>query len=305
VASVARAGQAARAWPGGSLVRPRLPHTVTVMGIDFYATPGPLTELAADQTELIRRLALDPRGLCRVAQGLLISPSDATGAGLSEPRMAERNTRPANALLQRVLELDGDTPLDHPRPAERRVVGTCRHFAVMATAFLRACRIPARARCGFATYFVPQKKVDHWVVEHWSSEDPRWIRIDPEYLDRATPHSARPDDLRPGEFLTAGEAWQLVRSGREDPADFGVFGTENWGPGEVRGNAMRDLASLAGKIEMLPWDEWGPMEDSYDGKTGDDFDSLIDDLAEAASDPDPPNLQRIYEQLAVPASMIR
>jgi len=60
------------------------------------------------------------------------------------------------------------------------------------------------------------------------------------------------------QFLTAGEAWQLVRSGHEDPEDFGVFGTENWGPVEIRGNAMRDLASLVFKIEMLPCDEWGP-----------------------------------------------
>ena len=86
--------------------------------------------------------------------------------------------------------------------------------------------------------------------------------------------------------------------------DFGVFGTENWGPGEVRGNAMRDLASVVCKLEMLPWDEWGPMEDSYRGKTGDDFDLLIDQLAAATTDPDEPELKRIYEQLAVPASMI-
>jgi hypothetical protein len=147
--------------------------------------------------------------------------------------------------------------------------------------------------------------VDHWIVEYWSGEERRWIRIDPEYVGRATPGSARVEDLRRGEFLTAGEAWQLIRSGQEDPGDFGVFGTENWGPGEVRGNAMRDLASLFCKVEMLPWDEWGPMEDSYKGKTGDDFDRLIDQLAAATLDPDEPELKRIYEQLAVPASMIR
>ena len=253
------------------------------MDVDFYAAPGPLTELTADQTEMVRRLALDPKGLCRAAQGLLVSPPDAVGAGLSEQRMAERNTRPASALLQRVLELDSARPLDHPRPAEQRVVGTCRHFAVLATAFLRATESPRPSTVRLRAYFVPPKKVDHWIVEYWSSEERRWIRIDPEYLDRATPGSARADDLRPGEFLTAGEAWQLIRSGQEDPADFGVFGTENWGPGEVRGNAMRDLASLVRKVEMLPWDEWGPMEDSYNGKTGDDFDLLIDQLAVATA----------------------
>ena len=119
-----------------------------------------------------------------------------------------------------------------------------------------------------------------------------------------TPGGARADDLRPGEFLTAGEAWQLLRSGQEDPADFGVFGTDNWGPGEVRGNAMRDLASLVRKVEMLPWDVWGPMEASYDGKTGDDFDLLIDHLAVACHSHDEPELEQIYEQLSVPAVLI-
>lgn len=274
------------------------------MRVDFYATPGPFTELTDDQVAMIRDLGTDPRALCRAVQGLVVSPPDATGAGLSDDRMAERNTRPAAALLGRVLELDGAAPLDEPRPAERRVVGTCRHFAVLATAFLRATSVPARARCGFATYFVAPKKVDHWVVEHWSGEERRWVRIDPEYVDRVTPGAARCEDLREGEFLTAGEAWQLIRSGRADGADFGVFGTENWGPGEVRANAMRDLASLVGKVEMLPWDVWGPMEDSYDGKTGEAFDGLMDHLATACRDEDERDLRRVYEQLTVPDSLI-
>lgn len=273
--------------------------------IDYYAAPGPLTELDTEQAEMIRRLGLDPEGLCRAAQGLLISPLDAIGAGLSEQRMAERNTRPASMLLSRALELDPGVALDQPRRGDLRVVGTCRHFAVMATAFLRACDVPARARCGFAAYFVPPKKVDHWIVEHWSAADRRWVRIDPEYVGRATPASARPDDLQPGEFLTAGEAWRLLRAGHDDPADFGVFGTENWGVGEVRGNAMRDLASLAHKVEMLPWDEWGPMAASYQGTTGEDFDRLVDDLTAATQEPDPSELRRSFESLAVPAPMIR
>lgn len=72
-----------------------------------------------------------------------------------------------------------------------------------------------------------------------------------------------------------------------------MFGTENWGLGEIRGNAMRDLASLARNIEMLPWDVWGPMEDSYN-----------DQLATATADPEHPDLESIYAQLAVPESMI-
>lgn len=129
----------------------------------------------------------------------------------------------------------------------------------------------------------------------------RWITDGPK-----TPATSCPEDLRPDEFLTAGEAWNLLRSGNEDPKRFGVFGTENWGPGEVRGNAMRDLVSILCKIEMLPWDEWGPMEDSYNGKTGPEIDVLMDELAEAASATDESKLRPIYdEHLAVPARLVR
>ena len=276
------------------------------MNVDFYAEPGPLTELTTAQAGLICRLDPDPVGLCRVAQGLLISPPDAIAAGLAASRHDERNVRAASALMQRAFELDSTTPLREPRSASDRVVGTCRHYAALATSFLRAHSIPARGRCGFATYFVPPQIVDHWIVEYWSAEQERWIRIDAEYLDVDTPAPSRPEDLRPGEFLAAGEAWTLLRSGAEDPMNFGVFGTENWGPGEVRGNAMRDLASITNKIEMLPWDEWGPMTDSYDNKTGPEFDDLMDQLADATNNNDSATLRRIYdERLSVPASMIR
>ena len=273
------------------------------MDVDFYAAPGPFTELTNAQAELIRQLDSDAVALCRVAQGLLISPPDAAAAGLAESRQGERNVRPASALMQRTLELDG-TPLSEPRAASDRVVGTCRHYATLATALLRAHGIPARGRCGFATYFVPPRIVDHWIVEYWNADEDRWVRIDAEYVDLDTPAPSRPEDLRPGEFLAAGEAWTLLRSGAEDPMNFGVFGTDNWGPGEVRGNAMRDLASLVCKIEMLPWDEWGPMTDSYDNKTGPEFDELMDQLAAATTNEDTTELRRIYDDhLSVPTSM--
>ena len=44
------------------------------LDLDLYAAPGPLTELTTEQTEMIRQLALDPKGLCLAAQGLLAAP---------------------------------------------------------------------------------------------------------------------------------------------------------------------------------------------------------------------------------------
>jgi hypothetical protein len=213
--------------------------------------------------------------------------------------MAERNTRPATALLQRALELDS-SPLSVTRPPQHRVVGTCRHFAVLATAYLRAVAIPARARCGIASYFVPGKYVDHWIVEYWAAAE-RWVRIDTEIL--GTDRVQAPHDLARGQFLTGGEGCECIRSGTADPMHFGVDGTDYWGAAEIRGNAIRDLASL-NRVEMLPWDAWGPMEASYKGETGSEFDQRIDEVAAACRGEGTSALHALYAKLAVPAEMI-
>lgn len=272
----------------------------SAMDLMFYAQPGPLTWLNDAQIKLVRALGTHPTDLCRAVQGLLTLPETADGSGLSAERLAERNTRPATAILSRALELD-NSDLAAARSDSKRVVGTCRHFAILSTAFLRATGIPARARCGFACYFQPPKKLDHWTTEYWSPTEARWIRIDSEVLDLGVVRHA--ENLAPREFLTGGEAWELVRSGAADSREFGVWGTENWGPAEIRGNALRDLASLV-KLEMLPWDDWGPMQASYQGRTGADFDRQIDELAALCRGEDLAAIQRVYEAFAVPKELI-
>jgi hypothetical protein len=140
-------------------------------------------------------------------------------------------------------------------------------------------------------------QVDSLVTEYHDGN--RWVRIDSEALPLTV--LARPEDLRPGEFLTGGEAWSAHREGGIDAATFGVWGTENFGPAEIRGNAIRDLASL-NRLETLPWDEWGRMEASYQGETGADFDALMDRIA-ATGDP-----EALYDEVAelqVPDALVR
>ena len=79
---------------------------------------------------------------------------------------------------------------------------------------------------------------------------------------------------RPSSSLA--EAWTGYRHGGIDAATFGVEGTGNFGPAEISGNAIRDLAAL-NKVEMLPWDEWGRMTAAYAGQAGPGYDELIDE----------------------------
>ena len=46
------------------------------------------------------------------------------------------------------------------------------------------------------------------------------------------------------------------------------------------------------------------MEDSYAGRTGADFDSLMDEVAAACADEDSEALGRLYRQMAVPAALL-
>jgi Transglutaminase-like superfamily len=267
-----------------------------------YKTPGPLTGLANVSPSVLEPIPGDPVDICRLAPGLVIQPTDAQTLGLPAERFAENQIRPVGTLIDALLALDSGS-LDVPREPARRVIGTCRHFAVMSCALLRYRGIAARARCGFATYFQPGQGLDHWITEYWHDGDGRWVRIDSEIVGQSI--LTAPEDLGVGEFLTGGEAWAAFRHGQIDAATFGVYGTENWGPAEIRGNAIKDLAAL-NKVEMLPWDEWGRMDASYKGQTGADYDELLDTIAAVCAADDPFAVANLYhcDELRVPPGLI-
>lgn len=75
-------------------------------------------------------------------------------------------------MIDHVLTMD-TRPLAAARPPEQRLVGVCRHFATLLGAMLRAKGLPARARCGFGSYFNPGYVDDHWVCEYWNAAQAR------------------------------------------------------------------------------------------------------------------------------------
>jgi hypothetical protein len=267
-----------------------------------YAKAGRLTDLDGVSNDLLNPIAPDPVGICAPVHGLVIEPSDAEALGMPADRLAENQLRPAKKLVERLEALDS-APLSVSREPANRVVGTCRHFAVLSCALLRYRGVKARVRCGFATYFQLGKGVDHWIAEYWDDRHRRWVRIDPEILGQ--PLLARPEDLDPGQFLTGGEAWVAYRRGEIDASAFGVYGTENWGPGEIRGNAVKDLAAL-NKVEMLPWDEWGRMTEAYRGETGNEYDELLDILAKVCEEDHSAAIAALYlrDEFKVPSALI-
>jgi len=261
----------------------------------YYAAPGPMTDLAGLPADVFDGLPTDPVGLCRTVPGLVVHEmwANAYGIDVPENRLTDLQARSAVEMTDVIRRLDAG-PLSVARPAERRMVGNCRHFSTLSAALLRHAGIPARARCGFATYFEPGKYVDHWVTEYWHAGERRWVRIDAQ-LDEVQRAAISPEfdteDLPPGPFLPAGEAWQLCRTGRADPDTFGIF--EFWGLWFVQANVVRELAAL-NKMELLPWDVWGPMtvQEEPDAAAT----SLTDTVADVIAGDDTGAVRRVYEE---------
>lgn len=267
-----------------------------------YRSPGPLTGLEGIDPASLGNLGDDPVEICAPVHTLVIQPGNAESLGRPADRRATNQVRPAAKLVEALLALD-PAPLTTPREPHKRVVGSCRHFAVISCALLRQQGVAARVRCGFATYFQPGQSLDHWITEYRNDVDGRWVRVDPEILGGQV--LTQPDDLGPNEFLTGGEAWSAFRGGDIDATTFGVYGTDNWGAAEIRGNAVKDLAAL-NKVEMLPWDEWGRMTAAYNGETGPDYDQLLDTVAAVCAADELAAVTALYEHddLRVPTNLV-
>jgi hypothetical protein len=223
----------------------------------YYATQSRISD-PDERARLLDALPADPARLIDAVSGLVLHPLFVAQLGIT-PHAAsagDRETRTIATMLERIVARD-DAPLDVRRPPERRYIGICREYAMLACAALRHHGIPARARVGFANYFNPRFNDDHWVCEYHA--DGRWRLLDPELSEPVRRHFSiafSPTDVPRDGFLVAGEAWRRIRRGALDPATCGVLADGITGAWFVAANVVRDLASL-NKREMLGWDYWG------------------------------------------------
>jgi hypothetical protein len=263
-----------------------MPPTATTIS-DRYTQAGRMSS-PGRHAPLFHDLHKDVAGLVGAVQGLLMHEFFASAYGITIPddRRFESHIRPVEAIFDRIIELDAQ-PLQVARSPEKRVIGVCRHFALLLVSMLRAAGIPARARCGFGNYFNPGYYEDHWVCEYWSAEAGRWMLADPQFDDKfRTALKITHDvlDVPRNRFLVAADAWRLCRAGQVDAAQFGIFRGNLRGLWFVAGNLVRDGAALTG-TEMLAWDVWGAMP-LPDEPLDDAALAFFDRLAEVTRDPD-------------------
>jgi len=249
--------------------------------LQYYATHSVMTD-PAKYRHLFEGLPADIPALSEVVQRLILHAhwAERYGVQLSEERQEqETNLRKITRQLARIMELDGN-PLTIARPLEKRIIGTCRDFSIFLAAFLRHQGVPARARCGFGTYFMPGKGEDHWTCQYWKADEARWVSVDAQidqFQHDALNIGFDTHDMPEGKFLSAGQAWQLCRAGKADSQIFGIF--DMHGMWFIAGNLVRDLLSL-NKIELLPWDVWGMMAEFKQDELSQDYMKEMDGVAE-------------------------
>ncbi len=193
---------------------------------EYYKGNGPMTAPGPHAAEF-SALPKDIAALCEVIQGVLIHRDMAPflyNLNLSEEQRDDGNIRPIAQMRTRIGALD-PRPLTIAREPAHRLPSVCRHFSVMLCSILREQGVPARARCGFGSYFNAGKLEDHWVCEYWNAGQARWILVDAQ-LDaqqrKAFNIDFDPIDVPDDRFIIAGDAWQMCRSGRADPNRFGL-----------------------------------------------------------------------------------
>jgi hypothetical protein len=231
---------------------PSLPASIT-----YYTRPGVMTD-PGPHAHLLARLPGDLAGLVRVVQGNLLHVFWAERYG-RQPSEAEKQTLNLRPLAQKLacIQAVDPAPLAAARPLEKRQIGNCRDFSLFLCALLQHQGLPARARCGFGAYFLPNHYEDHWVCEYWNAAQARWVLVDAQ-LDVLQCETLKPPfdplDVPPDQFITAGRAWQMCRAGQAEAQHFGIFEMHGWW--FIWGNVLRDFLAL-NKVEILPWDWWG------------------------------------------------
>lgn len=131
--------------------------------------------------------------------------------------------------------LDTGKDIESALMTQQFAFGNCRAFTLACVAIMRAKGIPARSRCGFATYFKPGLYEDHWIVEYWEGD--KWKMADAQKMRL---------DLKPGQFINGAVAWKLVRNLGFDANLFGFSGQcyQEYGLAYIIKNMIRDASAL-------------------------------------------------------------
>ncbi|WP_244590662.1 transglutaminase domain-containing protein [Xenorhabdus mauleonii] len=227
----------------------------------------------------------DVDGLIGAVQNLLIhyqTDKAKLSPEIIAARSAEVDLRWTETMLARLIQLQ-DGNLLYPREPVKRLLCTCRDFAVLLCAFMRHKQISARVRYGFAhDQYKPERPMhDHVLVEYWDGQQWRYaesrLHVLPEPL-LDIEQTNFPHEL----FFSGGEIWRQIRTGSlRERAFSGYHFDDDYGQWTVRNLFLLDMTSLC-DYEPLMWDAWGVLLEEKPGArvTHADQLALLDSLAQ-------------------------
>jgi formylglycine-generating enzyme len=152
------------------------------------------------------------------------------------------------SILKGLVTYDPRGFVKDRKPEDRLVLG-CRECAIILASVLKHRGIPARVRCGHATYLIPGFHTSHTVCEVWNEKEKRWMLADP---------STGLIDFSREKFDFSNDAWLKMQKGEIDPNLY-MAPPNATGLVSIVGKISPDLLSILG-IEFTIY-QYAPILD--------------------------------------------
>jgi len=256
--------------------------------LQFYRTPGHYTD-PKEFRHFLQSLPDNLEEIVRFIKTILIHPLEARNNNFKFNYKKALRSQLDYRSIDRILSephvstlLCKQTLEIQPSPAQRGIF-SCDHHAVVFASILRLKGKPVRARCGYATYLIPNMYTPHWVCEVYDEQKGKWKFIDPE---QAILNLARES------FLPAGKVWLALEKGQI--AVEKIVPDYRSGSDGVKYRLLNDFNALM-KNELLNYDwilkEATPQPPKLFSKSVANLDeaehNLLNMLAEISSEEEP------------------
>ncbi|MBN1183609.1 MAG: SUMF1/EgtB/PvdO family nonheme iron enzyme [Bacteroidales bacterium] len=177
--------------------------------------------------------------LCKLIKSQFIHPFaelQKYSEQIPEERWNEMVNYPTvKSILEGLLSYDSSGIVPDRIPENRLILG-CREYAILLASVLKYRGIPARVRCGHATYIMPDFHVSHTICEVWNNKENRWMLVDP---------GMNMVDFSREKFDFSNEAWLQLQKNEIDPDYYAIPGRYS-GFASILGKIGHDLAALLG-----------------------------------------------------------
>jgi formylglycine-generating enzyme len=255
--------------------------------LDFYKQYSTFTD-PGEYAYLYKNLPDSLPELCSLIKSQFIHPFDELpqySELIPKERWKESVNYPTvKSILKGLLSYDSRGLVKDRKPQNRLVLG-CHECAIMLASILKYKNIPARVRCGHATYIIPGFHGSHTICEVWNKNDKRWMLVDP---------STNMIDFSRNQFDFSNDTWIQMQEGKIDPNLYGLPGIYT-GVGSIVGAISPDLAYLLGN--EYPLNQYAPMSDSVfkNNKLTKEQTEILNRISKLMKSLDATNLSKLQE----------